>query len=265
MIVCYPTPGKDKARRICEAFAVGAGGTVADRIPGELPIGAVPFFYGVTPATKHLWQQAQDEGQDWYYCDNAYFDSTRELYFRVTKNRLQHDGRGISDGRRLNALGISFLPWREPTSRGHVLVCPQSDEFMRLVADYPGEWINDTVPALKGLTTRKIVVRKWERNKAERRRTLQQDLQGCFALVTWSSAAAIAAIAAGVPAICMAPDCVARPVAGHYLDEIDCPPANLQRMPWAAVVADNQWTLEEMRNGTCWRQLQRSELVNANA
>lgn len=264
MIVAYPTPGKEKARVICEAFARGAGGQIAQRIPERLPPGVAPMFYGVTPATAHLFNQAKAEGREFYYADNAYFDPTRETYFRVTRNRLQHRGDGASDGARFAQLKLAIEPWRVPPANGHLLVCPQSDEFMQIVCDYAGNWTKDIVAQLREVTTRAVVVRPWNRNKAEHYRSLPQALRNCWAVVTWSSASAITALLRGVPAICMAEDCIARPLATPIEQLEDPLPADLRRAPqlaWAEVVADNQWTLQEMANGVCWRMLSQPDAV----
>lgn len=249
-VVGYPTPGKRKATVILDAFCVGAGGKVSTDIT-RLRDGAAAF-YGVVPGTLRIYERAIAEGRDVYYLDNAYFDPTREVYFRATRGRLQHDGCGASDGKRFDALGIPIKPWRE--SGSHVLLCPQSDSFMRDVAKYPGNWTQDTLAALRGLTDRELRVRPWTGNKRDWYRTLPEDLADCWALVTYSSASAITAMLAGVPAIVTAEDSIARPLAGRLAD-VEAPTKPDGRREWASVVADNQWTLDEMRSGLCWRML----------
>lgn len=249
-VVGYPTPGKEKARLILDAFCAGAGGKVSRDTVRLLPGPA--GFYGVVAATKHLYDQARAEGREVVYLDNAYTDPQREVYFRATRNRLQHPGTGRSDGKRFAALDIPILPWR--TGGSHVLLCPQSEQFMRDVVGYPGNWLDDTLAALKKYTQRPLRVRPWTGNKREWYRTLPADLRDCWALVTFSSASAITAMLAGVPSICTAEDCIARPLAGR-LEQIEAPPRPDNRREWAGVVADNQWRLDEMRDGTAWRML----------
>ena len=248
----YPTPGKAKAKLILEAFCAGANGKVADSHVSLLPGPA--SFYGVVPETKHLWKAAKREGRDVYYIDNAYFDSAREVYFRVTRNRLQHPGYGESDGKRFASLNIPIQPWRE--SGTHVLVCPQSVQFMRDVAEYQGDWLKDTLTALKLLTDRPVRVRAWSGNKKEWFRGLPEDLKDCHCLVSYSSSSSITALLSGVPAISTGDDAIARPVTGR-LEDVENPPkpSEDERRAWASVAADNQWTLPEMRSGLTWRML----------
>ena len=86
-VTCYPQPGKYKARVICRAFAVGAGGVSLNNIPDALEPGAA-MFYGVRPAWAHLWAEAKADGRDWYYADNGYFPMD-VAYFRIARNRVQ--------------------------------------------------------------------------------------------------------------------------------------------------------------------------------
>lgn len=249
-VVGYATPGKAKAYQLLEAFCGGAGGSVVAKVPDRLLPGAAAF-YGVTPATAHLWYQARREGRDWYYIDNAYFDQCREKYFRVTRNALQRTGRELSDGKRLAELGVKFKPWREAGE--HILVCPQSDEFMRLCAEYSGSWLEDTLRALRAATKREVRVRSWNRNKAQWYASFPEDLKGCHAVVVYSSASATTAMTRGVPAFVTARDCVAAACAHKDLATVDQagPCEGLGAM--AAAAADGQFTVAEMKSGLAWR------------
>lgn len=245
MLTLYPQPGKDKARRICTAFARGAGGKVSQHVPRELFAGPAGF-YGVRPAWLHLWQQAMAEKRDWWYIDNAYFDAGREHYFRVTRNALQHPGRGKSSGERLADLGITVRPWR--LAGEHIVVCVQSDEFLRVVAGVDGGaagWLAKTLGTLSKVTQRDIVVR-------EKRDTqpLAADLEGAHAVVTYSSAAANEALIAGIP---VSVGVGAALDFSTPLHEIENPRRPDGREQWAAVLADQQWSIDEMAEGVAWR------------
>ena len=252
-VVGYPTPGKAKAKMLLDAFCAGAGGTVVDRIPKELLPGAVAF-YGVVPETYHLWEQAKREGRDWYYIDNAYFDPCREKYFRITKNRLQHSGAmDETDGKRWEALKLDIKPWKKPGD--HIVICPASDQFMRLAGGYKGNWGADIQAELRKYTDRPLRFRPWDANKGRAFKTLPADLDGAWALVTYTSAAAITALRYGVPVLVTADDCISRPMAQTDLSKIEELVYPEYRERWAMVVADNQWTVEEMRRGLPWEHM----------
>lgn len=249
MVTCYPVAGKKKAVAICQAFADGCGGQVVT--DGVLRDGPA-FFFGVDPSNEHIWKAVRaDQRRDYYYGDNAYFDSCRGDYFRVTANRLQHSGTGPSDGKRFASLGIQIAPWR--TGGQYVLLCPQSDQFMRVVAGMRGDWTRMTIEGVQNFTDQPLRVREWNRDKAKLAASLPEDLAEATALVTWSSAAAVTALLAGVPVCCTGP-CAASVMGGDLADIDDLP--RPERLLWAGVLADNQWTLDEMRSGKTWAALQ---------
>lgn len=250
-LTCYPVAGKKKSFDICLAFAQGAGGQIA----GLLREGAA-FFYGVDDSNLETWRRVRELGREFFYCDNAYFDGTRQAYFRVTRSALQHSGAGESDGKRLAKLGVTIKPWR--AAGEHVLVCPQSHHFMRTVVGVEGDWQAETMAKLATLTDRPVRLRAWSADKGKLAATLEQDLANAHVLVTWSSAAAITAILAGVPAIVLGQS-AAQPMAGTSLEQLENPPTPDGREGWAGVLADNQWTLDEMRAGVAWRALQASQ------
>ena len=246
MLTAYPVVGKRKSFDICLAWVRGCNGQIGTNYRG-----GTAFFYGVDESNINVWEQVLRAKDDYIYCDNSVFDSARQQQYRVTKNRLQHSGIGTSDGARFKALDIEIKSWR--TGGDHIVVCPQSDSFMRTLAGYPGNWTETVVAALKAVTKREIRVRKWSANKALLAATLEQDLQGAHCLVTWSSAAAVTAVLAGVPVIVESNDCAAKPMSGS-IDDLENLPTPA-RENWASVLADNEWTMAEFQSGFAWRAI----------
>lgn len=244
-MIAYPVPGKQKAIDICKAFIEGAGEA------GRRSRAAV--FYGVTDKNRASWMQARREGRDWYYIDNSYFDATRGTHYRITKNRLQHDGSGTAPHAGRIALGLKCKPWVDEGK--HVLLCPQSDSFMHDVAGQKGNWTEQTLALLRQYTQRELRVREWSPDKRAIGRSLIDDLQDCWALVTWSSAAAVTALIEGVPVFVGTTDCAAWPLAGWGLRHIENPRKPAFRAEWANVLAHHQWTIDEMRSGWAWKSL----------
>lgn len=249
MVTGYPVAHKKKSFDICLAFVRGCGGSIGTNLR-EGPA----VFYGVDDSNVEIWNAVRARGDDWFYIDNSYFDSARQQRFRVAKNRLQHTGAGESDGKRFAELGIEIAPWRE--SGEHIVVCPQSGPFMKTIAGYAGVWESTAVAFLKARTHREVRVRSWSPNKSVLASTLGEDLRGAHALMTWSSAASVTAILAGVPAIVQSPDCAARVMAGDG-SSIERLPMPHNRANWAGVLADQEWSLNEMQQGMAWQSLQK--------
>lgn len=244
-MTAYPVANKKKSFEICLAWTRGCGGQIGTTLrDGDA------FFYGVDDSNEAVWREVLKSGRDFWYCDNAYFDGARQQYFRVTKNALQHSGAGDSDGLRFAELGVPIKPWR--TAGEHIVVCPQSTPFMKTIAQYQGDWLRDAVAALEAHTRRPLRIRAWSADKGKLAATLKDDLAGAHALVTWSSAAAVTALLEGVPVVANGPGCAAS-MSGWIADMENLPQP--PRETWAAVLADNQWTLDELRRGDAWAKL----------
>ena len=266
MLNLYPVPGKEKSKLICNAFAAGAP---------KHATGSV--FFG-TEGVMSAFNRAKCG--TWFYVDNAYTDPQRGQYFRVTKNALQVDVRGVwmdpangadppmgvdgpllrSTGERFARLGITVKEWRD-NPNGQILVIPQSDDFMKSTLGRKGDWLGETVTKLNawGFGPR-IRVRPWQRNKTQAYVELHKDLANAALVVTWSSASAITALYEGIPAI-------SESGSAHWLtgpltqEDVRDPlrPSVADRQRFLEVLADNQFTLDEFRNGTAWRWLERSQ------
>jgi hypothetical protein len=252
-ILGYAAKGKAKARVVCEAFVHGAGGQgVCQPPPQRLRPGAACFF-GVTEPTRHLWHQARRENRDWYYLDNAYFDTVRGRLFRAVRCGVQATGLERPDWRRFARLGLEIQPWKR-TGR-HILVVVQSNTYMSVVAGKGSGWWENALAEIRMHTDRPIVLRGWRSNKMALAKTLRESLVDCWALVTWSSAAANEAILAGVP-VFVAGECAASKMGLSDFSRIEFPVYPEGRARWAAALAGQQWSLDEFRKGVAWRALQ---------
>jgi hypothetical protein len=240
MMRAVPVSGKKKSADICAAFVRGARNAEA----------GASVFYGVDASNVKDFWRVRSSGAPWYYIDNSYFDCVRGSHFRVTKNAIQHCGAGQTSGERLRRLGVKCKPWREDGEQ--VVICPQSQDFMeRVITDDP-EWLKETLSALRTFTDRELRVREWNRDKIAAAATLGEDLRNAWALVTHSSAAAITALIEGVPVFSKSG------AAAHMsglLREIESPFLPDGREQFLGVLADNQWTIDEIESGMAWKAL----------
>ena len=246
----YGVPGEQSSPRFARAWAQGCGGRIEH---GDvLHPGPVALFG--SPARWPLLNQAIAEGRDWYYADHGYF--RRFEYYRVTRNAYQLDRMPISgeggDDRRLRACGVEIRPWRR---RGeHILVCPPDEAFAALHGFNAGAWMQHIREALRNLTERPVRVR--ERACADV--TLADDLVGAWCLVTYVSNAAVEAVCTGIPVIATG-RCSAAAMGTYDLTAVEDPPRPRGRRRWAAWLASNQWTMQEIVAGEAWRAIGLSE------
>lgn len=209
-------------------------------LPGDVAM------YGCLRGLEPTLRQAQKEGRDWYYIDNGYINPGHyDGYYRVTKNAFQIDGSGESNGERLARLKFHVKPWR--INGRHILFCPPSEVWCGIVGIDYKRFIEKTLYEIKRFSSRHVVFR----NKIIKR-ALELDFLDAWCMVTYSSNAAVEAILAGIPVITIG-SCAASEMSGTIKNIDDLPMPD--RANWLGVLADNQWTLDEMRNGTCWKQL----------
>lgn len=240
MITAHPVIGKAKSIDLCNAFIQGAPKSAR---------GAV--FYGVNRTNMTEWERAKRKG-DWYAIDNSYFDKTRggmDLkkpgYFRVTKNAFQvraldHD----TDGKRFAALGIEMKPMRPwlTSELGHCVAVEQSKTFMQDIAR-DEHWLGERIKLARSLG-HPVRLRPWSGKKPEIMQTLPADLEGAKYLLTHSSAAAVEALIAGVHVIVSGMSAV-----------YDVSPQDRLRV--FGVLSDNQWQVDQIRNGEAFAWLNR--------
>lgn len=239
MIPVYVQKGKTLSKQFCEAFAAGCGGEVETEYrPG-------PWAGYGSPVLWPDLVRTIKGGHPFYYGDHAYFG--RGVYFRVTKNAFQHDGRGEPDYDRLRPFHEKPKPWRK--SGRHILVCTQTQPYYERFGI--GGWLAETVQRLKLYTDRPIIVRPKDTN-----RPLLQDFQDAWAVVCCTSNTAVEAIMEGIPAI-VTGQCAASLMAlsDPALVEHPMMPDDDERMRWAGTLAANQWTLEEIAAGLCWGKI----------
>lgn len=216
------------------------------------------FTYGCLRGILPTLRQAQREGRTWIYADNGYFRPMREKpsgYFRVTVNALQHTGSGKAGPERWRRLDLKIKPWRK-TGR-HIVVCPPARLVAIMLEIDADRWLAETLATLRAQSDRPVRVRakmSWRDVKFGFFQPLASDLIDAWALVTHSSNAAVEALLAGVPVYCTGA-CAAARMGWADPAMIETPVLPDDREQWAWNVAANQWTLEEMRDGTCWRDL----------
>lgn len=242
------------SRTVALAFATGAGLPMV-RVPeaGVQP-GAVAL-YGQLRGLRQILERAWDEGRPWLYMDNGYFRPGHfNGYFRATLGAYQHAGLGDAapaDYRRWFNLHLKLQPWR--ASGGHVLVCLQTERWFELHRESRAQWLASVVEQLQRHTDRPIRVRE-KPEKKDAGASLAGDLEDCWAVVSHTSNAAVDALLAGVPVFTTGA-CAAASMGLQDLSAIERPFLPDDRERWAAVLAANQWTLEEMRQGLTARAL----------
>ena len=226
------------------AFAEGCAGQM---VPPIKLFDGPAAMYGILRGTAEIIRQCEWVNRDYYYIDHGYIGAGHyKGHYRVTKNARQAHSLNLTEvpEDRLKKLGVELRPWRRHGD--HILVIPLTGA----IADYygidPDKWLQSTVSEITTATDRPV------QTKIKGQGNLEKALKNCWCVVTHSSNVAVDAILNGVPAITLG-ESICENVSWGFEDIEQ--PVWPEREWWLRAVAYNQWTLDEMRSGECWRHV----------
>jgi hypothetical protein len=185
--------------------------------------------------------------------ENGYTDAVDDDGHQWFSLALQHhNGCGkwwIGDTPRFPRMRQNLKPWR--AEGGFVLVLPQRGIGAPGVA-MPAGWERDVRARLAKVTSRPVIVRPHPGLKSLAK-PLAPALEGCHAVVTWGSGAALKAIMHGVPAFHELAGWIGAPAARFGIAQGLENPFLADREPMLERMAWSQWTVAEIASGEAIR------------
>jgi hypothetical protein len=235
----------------------------------------IHFFWGFDENNIPEIKQCIDQGEEWWFVDVGYiteqitrypepkihnFDKT---YFRVIKGAF-HTVRGSvpAEHTRVTELehkgiGVKFKGWN--TKGENIILAPSSTTvtrlFHRMTQD---QWVEATTREIKKYTDRPIILRKKPKPSNQWWGTdIKDDFKNAHCLVTSMSLSAVEAVLNMVPVITHQRNVCA--VISGTIDKIEEPmkPSKKTMQGFIKLLAENQFTIGEIENGTAYYQLQR--------
>jgi hypothetical protein len=215
----------------------------------------VSAFWGVSDDTRGTFLEARAGARPWVYLDHAYMGRGR--FYRVTMNATQigTEVAGVPGcPARLAASGAKVRDWRKPGD--YVLITPPGDRWLHLLDEgfTQREWVRRTEAAVRAATDRPVRIRFKPSSRVRVVPFLDEAVRA-WCVVTHQSVTAVEALLAGVPVFVTTPHTAAAPMASLDLSQIETPRRDGDRQAWAAWLAANQWSLDELRSGEAWRAL----------
>ena len=237
---------------VIRAFAKGVGCRLAyaEDEPGLLS--EIPVVWGVLRESDRILAQAKAQQLYFFYIDHAYFHRGHGNSYRISRNRYEAGPVRDCPPDRFERLDVDVRPWRD--SGTDIIVCPPTEYFMQ--AHDCADWLDQTLATLEKHTDRPVIVRV-KPQPGETAVPLEQALETAHALVTHSSNVAIEAACLGTP-VFVEPASAAVPVGLTDLRKIESP-VYPDREPWLAHLAYNEFSFEEIEEGTAWRLLMELE------
>ena len=214
---------------------------------------------------KHrLMKQCWEDKRDFYYMDSGYLGNYKspinpngwKWFHRIVKNDLQH--RDIIDrpSDRWEKLKYKIPTWKK-TGRNILVVMP-SEKPAKFYDIEMTSWREEVIDQIKKYTDRPIVVREKADRPTRIVKTIYEELDDAFAVVTLQSIAATEAILYGVPAFTLAPN-AAEKLTLNDLSKIEKPfyPDDDLKYKWACNLAYGQFHIQELADGTAYKILKK--------
>ena len=268
MKVVFYFSTKDRERELANSFVSGvkiccdAGGVIPIE-QYKAPDADVAVVIGVKSLTNKLVSEYKESGRKVIFIDKGHL--RREAYWRVSISDfmpcsyLMHTQ--CKDDR-LNALSLDVKSMR--TQGSHIVFAGASAKYhiCRGLPDVT-EYAQKIVHELQVKSSRLVVYRpkpSWlqavpvsDSFFSRPPRTLEDEMKGAWALVTYASNAAVEAAVEGLPVVVLG-DGVAKVVGSDSIDEIESVhiPSDEERWQWLCNVSYCQWTLSEFRSGEAW-------------
>jgi|TARA_R110000822_G_scaffold41286_2_gene112198 hypothetical protein len=240
----------------------------------DTPMKPIHFFWGLGENNIQEIKQVTEKNEEWWYVDVGYLTEqiTRypspiindidKTYFRIVKGQIHTTKGHVGTGQRLHELrhkgiNVNFKGFLTGETK-HILIAPSSPTVTYHTNGISqDEWIRLVTEELKKYTNREIRVRNKPRPGNQWWNTdIKDDLKDCHCLVTNMSLSAIDSIMNMVPVICTGKN-VASPISSHNPKFIEKPfrPGRKTVEEWLKYVAENQFTIPEIENGTAYETL----------
>ena len=261
---------KPRTQRYIDAFVKGSGqGRIYHfRQLKELPKEDLTM-YGILAGSGEVYKDCEKENKNFYFMDHGYFTNAHVTphWLRITKNKHCQN---ILHTRPVDRYEKNFKEDIKPWKKGKkILVLPPTNAIANFfnVTD----WLEETIKTLKENTDREIDIREKPYNpivgkdhvgatvKIETKTVHRGEINwnDYHAMVTYNSNTMVASLTNGVPVFCDPVNSAAAPISETDFTKIETPVYG-DRIALFSSLAYNNWTLDEMADGTAWRMLNES-------
>ena len=234
----------------------------------------IHFFWGLGGNNPSEIRECMKNKEEWWYVDVGYLTQqiTRypspiihdydKTYFRICKGGIHTNLGKVGSGQRLTELeykgiDVEFKGWYTGETK-HILLAPSSQTVTyHMNGVSQEEWIKIAKQEIKKYTDRPIKFRNKPRPNNEWWQTdIKDDLKDAHCLVTNMSLSGVDALMNMVPVFAEGSS-IMGPVSSRDISKIEKPlrPGRKTMQEWLKFVAENQFTIKEIENGTAYKIL----------
>lgn len=260
---------KPRTQRYVDAFVQGTPG--GKKIYQFRDLKKLPneelTMYGILAGSGEVYKWCERENKTFYFMDHGYFTNAHDSphWLRITRNKhCQNIMKEVPVDRYEKYFRQDIKPWNKSGKK--ILVLPPTNAISNFFS--VTGWLEQTLKILKSNTDREIQIREKPYNptikkdhvgatvKVDRPTNDQGQIrwQDYFATVTYNSNTMVASLANGVPVFCDPINSAAAPISETDFAKIETPQYG-DRIALFSSLAYNNWSMEEMSNGTAWRMI----------
>ena len=210
---------------------------------------------------KHkIMKQCWEDKRDFYYMDSGYLGNYKspinpngwKWFHRIVKNNLQHEKIIDRPEDRWRKLQYKIPNWKKDGR--NILVVMPSDKPAKFYGINMDDWRQNVIDTISQHTDRPIIIREKASRPERIQKTIYEELDNAYAVVTLQSIAATEAILYGVPTFSLETN-AAMPLSSNDLTKIETPfyPDKDLVYKWACHLAYGQFHIDELKDGTAWR------------
>ena len=258
---------KPRTQRYVDAFVQGTPGPskiYQFRDLKHLPAEDITM-YGILAGSGEVYKWCEKEKKNFYFIDHGYFTNAHDSphWLRITKNKhCQNILQQRPNDRYEKNFKQEIKQWNKNGKK--ILVLPPTNAIANFFN--VKDWLYSTLKILKQNTDRQIDVREKPYNptitidhvgatvKVDKPTKQQGSInwKDYFACVTYNSNTTMASLHNGVPVFCDKINCAAAPISETNFANIETPKYE-DRMALFSSLAYNNFTINEMRDGTAWK------------
>ena len=233
------------------------------------------FFWGLAGNNLKGIRECIEKNEEWWYVDVGYLTQqiTRypepiihdydKTYFRICKGNIHTIRCKVGSGERLQKLehqgiDVDFKGWNTGETT-HILLAPSSQTVTYHINGISqDDWVKQVTEEIKKHTDIPIKFRNKPRPGNQWWETdIKDDLKDCHCLVTNMSLAGVDAILNQVPVICHQRN-ICSFISSKDIKYIKKPMRAGRKTvnEWLKMIAENQFTIPEIEDGTAYRILQ---------
>lgn len=261
---------------------------LSNGFPNDLNIGDAVATWGILRGTGLLLNEAKKRKIDYFFMDHGYFKSfdKNEIWYRIVKNNHSCTSLKFVNKKRWESFfskSNKIFPWKNQYQCGpNILVCPPTNAIM-WYQKINYDWTSSIVKKLKEILPKNkhknIKIRpkpnepivdsignliRLEHNKIDT--SLEDDLDNSYCVIAYNSNVALQATLRGIPVITS--EISPCKVISYKIEDLTKiendlikpfnqePPYRKDLLYW---LANNQWNLNEIGNGTAWKILTQNE------